>query len=662
MNQRYASAIKRRIIQKYLSDNNRSPSPEKLRELISAEIEIRPNLDIVGFSSLDITKPRMNTASSISTENLNRAAIQDDYSVIDQRINDLIETLEDCFRAGKNTINKTSKLISSIESRLNNLLLLKGKANVFAYGIEENFETQDLVDFKTTTGTVESRAVSLKRSSRTLIPLDSAKISFSSIGKAGIIGASSNSPISTLKSADGKFWEYQIITANKTGRVMCVIDLDLKEPAYISDVKVVGTSLSVNSKTHVSLFYSIDGKSFAASSKESLLITGDNIFGIGVQDIKRLRIIFSKDVSDDIDGNSFIYLFSLDSIELYSDYYTDKKESVIYLGPYEVYDEQLNPVNFSLATIEKSTCCSVPAGTQVAFFLSKDNENWHSASCSGDIPSIVSFSNLNPAGSESYIDGTSSASSLTDNILENMDLDFGKEAYLNLYINSDFADKVVLQNIYLKRNLPNGQPLYGTEAGWFYKDETGEYSCAFYIESHEGRFIELGNTSAEIDGRPVTGSVFIQAGYHSFKTNRSNWKSVGQGLLTLNDLKLEDNLYPFNHKLIIEGYSYSNGFSGEKLYNGMDSYFGVLCKYVSPERFYAEGNGDLTIYTIEKFDGSIFFKVKVDPGNFSWKSEDVEIDYLLRSDQTNQLYIKILLTTSDVRFSPRVHSLKVRVL
>lgn len=663
MNKQYTDTLKRRVVQQYITENGRSPSSEKLRELMQVETDRRAGLDIVGFSSLDITKPGLGEGSSASDERTIRTAISDDYTTIEKRIDSLSETLEDAFRANKNTSNRIAHMLGAVESRLNNLLLLKGKADPFTYGIEEVFDTQNFVDFKTTTATVEGKVAGLRRSNRTLVSLADAKLSFSSIGKAGVISASATTPISTLKEADGKFWEYHVLSPSAVGRVNCIIDIGLKAPVFLSDIKIVGSSIGTNSQTKVNVFYSVDGKAYASAGiKDSVLNTGETTFGIGIDQVQKVRILLSKDASDEKDGTAYLYLFSLDSIELYSDTYTASKESVLYLGPYPVYDELGNPVNFSMATIQNSTCCELPEGTQIGFFLSKDNESWKPASCSGSIPSIVSFSNLNPAGSMSYLDSSLSENSLTTSILPDMDIEFGKEVYSNLYIASDYADGVVLQNILFKRNLPSDYDLYGTKSGWFYNKDAGTYSCHFYIGSHEGRYFELGNTSAKIDGRIVTGSVYVQAGYHSFQTNRTNWLNITNELTTLDDLKAEDVLYPYNHKLLIEGYSYSDHFSGEKIYNGADSHFGVLCSYVSPERFYAEHDGDLTVYTIEYFDDHLFFKVKTDPGDLSWKNEEVEIEYMLRSGSSNELYIKAILTTSDVKRSPKIHSIRVRVL
>ena len=663
MNKFYSEALKRRVVTEYISENGRSPSKEKLFELLRDEEARRAELDIVGFSSLDLDKPSFGGTSSLASEQMNRSSISDDFTVSQKRIDSAATLLEESFRGAKATAIRINKSFASIERVLNNLLLLKGRADVFTHGVEEGFEGQELVDQEQTTATVEPGSVTLRRAGETRVSLETAKLPFSAISKAGVISARANTPISSLKSPDGSFWEYRVVTAAATGRTSCIIDVVFDEPQYVSEVKITGLALDAGSKVSLNVFYSTDGTAYSTGQSQELAMnSGENRVGIGIDEVKKLRILVSKTHSDYEDAGSHVYLFSFDALEVYSDHYTSDLKSTVFLGPYEVLDDDLSVVNFSMATLSSGTCCTIPDGTQVAFWLSKDGENWYSASCSGDTPSVVSFDNLNPSGSESWIDDSISENSLTDQKILDSDLEFGKEAFTNLYLDSDYADKIVRDNIRVKRNLPNGSDLYGTESGWFYDDRGSEYSCHFYVDSMEGVYMSFGNTSAMVDGRQVTGTTHLAQGYHSFRTSKHNWLGVSEDLTSLDSLKKEDKLYPFNHKLMIEGYGYLNEFAGERIYNGTDSYFGVLCKYVSPERFYAEHDGDLSVYTIEDFDGNLFFKVKTDPSDLSWKQEDVEVEYMLRSSDSNTLYVKAELTTSNTRISPRVHSIKVRVL
>ena len=53
--------------------------------------------------------------------------------------------------------------------------------------------------------------------------------------------------------------------------------------------------------------------------------------------------------------------------------------------------------------------------------------------------------------------------------------------------------------------------------------------------------------------------------------------------------------------------------------------------------------GNLDIYTIENYNGNLYFKVKIDSSDSSYSNEFVEPEYMIRTEDTNTLYIKALL-------------------
>ena len=131
--------------------------------------------------------------------------------------------------------------------------------------------------------------------------------------------------------------------------------------------------------------------------------------------------------------------------------------------------------------------------------------------------------------------------------------------------------------------------------------------------------------------------------YHSFTTSHSNWHDIPEGITNHTDLEEQDPVYPFNHKLIIEGYKYPSNFAGARVYEGVDEYFGSLLEYVSPEEFEEEENdGNLHIYTVESYDGRLYFKVKADSADGSWALERTKVEYMLRTEDTSICILKLL--------------------
>ena len=666
--ERYTQALRKRVIKEYIKNNSRSPSKAQVNELMHQGAIKYPGLDSVGFCSVDFLKiePDFMKVSSAKDENVFRFTGHDDLLAIDEKVDDLIQSVEDTQQGFKATATRVKKLLRKIDRRLNNLLILSGKTDAFVYGVEESFETHDAVDLELTDAAVEAGYVTLGRSGYNKLDLTNAEFSVTPLADKGIIGTQNIGGVASLKDIDGKIWEYHIETNYSVGRVGISINVDLDEPKYVGDIRITGNSIDSNALTTYRVFYSIDGKTFEESGYgRQDFGTGENQVSLGIEDVSKIRIVLEKEGADHSDSESrHRYIFAADSLEIYTDKYKINQKSTLILGPYSILDESGNPVNFTMATLGTDTCCLIPRKSSVSFFLSKDKENWFPASFTGESLSVVYFNTTNPVGTYAFLDESKDSRSLIDVAPTNVDFTFGKDLFLNLYIDSEYSSKFVLRNTVVKRNLPQTNlKLYGVSSGWFVDESTYEYKCAFRVDDIEGRIIDFGSTSAYINGRQVTGQVHVPEGYHTFKTSHTNWHDVPEGILSHTDLEEADPAYPFNHKLIIEGYNYPKTFQGNRIYEGVDEYFGSLLEYVSPEKFEQEENdGNLSIYTIEDYEGTLYFKVKADPSDGSWLYEHVKVDYMLRTEDTSDLYIKALISTRDITVTPNIHSISVRVV
>ena len=510
--------------------------------------------------------------------------------------------------------------------------------------------------------------MTLGRDGAALNAINATSLNFYTSSDRGFITAKPSTNINCIKEEDGNIWDYYVYTNYKTGRVSLVIeaDFDADDGIYIGEVRLTGSGIDVNSLTSWNVLYSLDGSTFNSIDSERIFRKGMNSFSVGLESVKKLQVILTKDAADDVSpsGGQHAYIFSLDSLEVTSNKFNRNSESVLYCGPYEVTDEFNQPVNFSLATLSSGTCCILPEKSSVSFFLSKDNINWYPASYTGDSFSVVQFNSTNPAQSINLIDESKSQNAVIVEPTGTVDVEYAKEGLLNLYVSDEWSDKFVLRNTYVERNLPQGSlELYGVKSGWFYDEGSQQYKTTIEITSIEGRMIDLGVSSAYIDGRLVSGQVNLPKGYHRFSTPESNWYQVPTGIDNADDLREQDPLYPFNHKLIVEGYDYSSDFSGEKVYNGVERYFGSLLEYVTPEKFNnSEFNNDLNIYTIEDYYGNLYFKIKIDPSDSSWQNEQVYVKYMLRLDEVNTLYVKAILKSNDSTLSPHILSFQARVV
>jgi hypothetical protein len=668
----YPDALRRRVILDYIKEHSRSPSREQIFELIQQKSAEYPNLNTLGFSSYDVRTPSFGEVSSAEKQNKNRFAIRDDLVVINKKADELVQLLEDSYRSFISTADRAMKLGKSIDARLDNLRLLSSNLDMFVYGMEETFDTVEFVDLEKSTTQVNPGYVTLGRRRFIKQDLSAARFEITSTSPKGKVFGSSNTSTRALLEEDGKKWEYMVTAGSSLGRVTTIISIDLntdEKGQYVGDIRLTGDPIDSNSKQYATVYYSLNGTSYTALEPgERKFVKGENTFCLGKEGVQKIKIALSKFAADTVRGSSHTYLFSLDSLEILTGEYTVDKTSTMYAGPYYISDDLGNPINYSLATLSHGTCCIIPDRTSISFFLSKDNENWIPASFTDEALSVVQFSISNPVGTEAFLNGELKKDSLTTDtdLLSAYDvsIEYGKEAICNLFIPEEFSKKFVLQNTRLKRNFPGGKKnLYGISSGWFIDKENLQYKTSIHVDAIEGVSLNLGSTSAYLNGRLVTGTITLPQGYHDFSTSFSNWYDVEGGIKTAAELEAKDPNYPFNHKLLIEGYPYPMDFSGDKVYGGMAEYFGSLLKYVTPERFTgAEFDGDLSIYTIEEYNGNLFFKVKIDPADSSWVDEWIKIEYMLRTDDVNTLYVKAILRTSDTSITPNINRFQVRVV
>jgi hypothetical protein len=663
----YQDTLKRRTVQRFIVENNRSPTEAELRDLFIKSKREYPSVDQVGISGYDIVKPQFKDRSSIVDENQNRRAIFSDMSTMSSRLDELAQLLEDSFRGFISTKIRTSGLLNQLESRLDNLLLLNGNVDVFIEGIEETFDTQESIDFSKTTASVESGFCTLGRTGYSVVDLAEAKISYSAIAEKGLVGTQVSSPIEYLKEEDGTFWEYLVYTNTRQGRVTAVIDIDLDDSAYVNDLRFVANPVSVNKKATYTAFYSLDAQTYTAVEPvERVVVSGENQVNIGIEGVKKVRINISKDVSDNTTTvqNQYVYVFSLDSLKLYTDQYVSSNISELYAGPYSIVDQEGQNVNFTKATL---TACTISAdNTSVSFFLSKDNATWLPVNTKDSAGAVVSFTDGSRAGTWNVIDETQTENRLTEIVPPLLEVDFSTEAIINIEVDEAFAPLVPFSSISVKRNIVDPSLLdeiYQVAPGWYLDHSTSQYTTTVYVDAPEGRYLDLGHTGAFINGAAVNGLVHLTQGTSVFATSDANWREIPVGLVDLQSLKREDPLYPYNHKYIIEGYNYTGAFAGEQFYAGVAEYYGRLLEYVPPELFNnSEFDGNLGIYTVDDIEGTLFFKVKVDKTDASWINEKFEADWLVSRDESNQIWVRAVLSSSDSSQSPAIDFFKIRVI
>ena len=666
--QAYQKTLKRRVIQRFVRDNKRSPTETELRELVKREHGAYPSVNQVGISGYDLVYPQFGKPSSASAENTNRQALIDDVLTLNSRISNIAEKLEDSFRGFYSTARRTSNLLTVIESRVDNLLLLNSSVDVFVNGVEEDFSSQDAVQLDDSDATVEAGYATLGRTGYSAVDLSQVKIKASAVAERGIKGQTATNPLESLKEDDGSFWEYLVYTDYSQGRVSLVLEIEFPDPEYVGEIRLGVAPINTNRQMTATLMYSFDGQTFSAHEPVEQPVTRQELmFNLGLESVKRVRILLSKDAADSktSSNNQDVYVFSIDSLKIYSDKYTDSSFSTLVMGPYDILDAEGKPVYFTKAAL--SACAIEPEDTSIAFFLSVDREDWQSVSVDSDSLQYLSFADGSSTQSVGLVDGSLKGGALLEGVDGLEEVNFADEAVLNTYVDSTYSGLVPLRSIVIKRNTPEdgASEILGVAPGWFLDTETAQYITTVYVATPEGRYIDFGSTGITVNGTPMSGEVHLKQGYSLLSTADSNWQEIIVGITDIESLKANDPLYPYNHRYLIEGYPYTSAFSGDQIYTGVDEYFGRKLEYVAPEFFaFLDTTDDnyWTAFTIENVDGNLYFKVKVNKGDASWLEERVVPDWSVQSASSNQVYVKLVFSSSNSECSPVVESFKVRVI
>lgn len=663
----YAETLKRRAITSFVSTNKRAPTEEEVRELVRKVQEAYPNADQVGISGYDIVRPGFRAASSVADETVNRAAMLDDMDTLSTRIEGLARKLEDGFRGFYATSRQTFDMLDALEGRANTLLLVNGSSSLpFLAGAEEDFYTHEAIDFANTTAQVENGYVTLNRTNLSAMDLSLATIRASVVSAKGVLSSEVVEATDTLYQEDGRFWQYVANTSYAQGRVSLVLEVELDAPAYVGDLRLYLSALSVNKPLTATIFYSLDGNTFSAAEPAEQPVTQSEMqFAVGQAGVRKLQILLSKNAADASTASSrqWVYLWMLDTVKIFTDGYVANKSSELIAGPYEMKDAEGTPVMFTKASL--SACTIEPTYTSADFYLSTDKATWLPIDHKGKGLDYVSFGTAGRGGHVAFHDAAVAAQGLVEQP-GIFGLAFEDEAVLNAYIPQASVPLVTPKGLTLKRNYPGSEDeLLQAVAGWVFNADTGQYATTVYIAEAVGRYIDFGPFPVSINGQTVSGRAFLPQGYSVVGVNDSNWQEIETTGLTADALRQQDSLYPYNHRYLIQGYTYGSSYTGERVYTGVSEYFGRLLRYVVPEAFDILTPSDSRYYNVFTFVDTSdrrYVKIKVDKSDSSWRDELVDSDWIVQTSADNKIYVRAVLQSSEAGLTPQIQSFKVTVI
>jgi hypothetical protein len=552
--------------------------------------------------------------------------------------------------------------LKNIERNVNKDLLLFSKSDEFLYSIVEHFNDERNINKELSTNfSVTNGKLTLGYSQVGSEDFIDGDVSYSIRHRIGSsFGEERFSNFSNVLRKDNNFYKTTAYSNIENDIVDFIIDVKFKTAREVNEFMFVIEAIEINSKMKFQCYYTKDGVSYdPVFESDSTIKQNENLISVNQKDITGLKIIISKYNADTKVNNRYGYIFAFDYIGLVRKLYRVDKESTIYLGPYQIINEEGTPIYYSMATLKGGTCCIVEEETSIDFYLSKDNVNWFKADYEVIENDIVMFDSINDNIEDSSIFTriNNTEAFFTSNTIEGISTR-PNEKMINYFIEN--LSRFNLDTLRIKRNSKKAaSTAIGDKFnGW--KKAGDSIQCYFIVKETEGRYIDFGPRSCILNGNSVTGKVFLKKGKHHISTSQYKFIDAPELIKNISELRRADALYPYNHKYLIEGFDYSSKYNGEKVYQGLSEVYESELKYVNPARF----NALSTEYDVYTLIDNKYLVCRFENIN-NIEKEYFEVESKTRVDgasTSNLLYIKAVLKSVNQNITPKIDQIQVRVI
>ena len=682
------SLIKEILIKEFIKTKKRAPTVSEMHHSYNEFLLANPKYKTLGLAAGTKFHFNQQVNKESSAENFNESLSRclDEQKSLIKTLKTLDEKSESTFRIYNNKFTESLNEIRGIERAINKNLLLHSKDDIYTHGIVESFQDYNMINFNESNIYMFNGKVTLGFSKVAGNEFDSKDLSYRVASRSGgsLIQRNLNNISSALKE-DGNFFKVLVFCDRPNETIDFHVDLDFSQAKHIDTLKFTTQAVESNSKITYRCYYSLDETNYQECFESALTVANnENFVEVNKDNVKSIRLTFSKDGYDYKDGNHFVYIYALDFIGGTTKRFKINEESVLSLGPYKVLDENNEEVNFSMATIKGGTCCIVPDKTSIDFYLSKDKINWFKTDYIGSGKQVIQFEE-----SEEPFDGTGyftpyETNRVTTNFnaliedYSNIKIDLAPhQKLLNFYILEEDFKNIVKKSLKIKRNvcLKENQITYEAKEGWW-KSDNNYFCTQFEVTEPEGRYFDFGERSCFINGKLLSGKHFVPYGVHKFKTSEENWFDLNlineQSIAHESQLREVDVLYPYNHKYVIEGFKYSTSYRGSKRYKGADKVFSFGLREVSNQKFLLDSSLENFTFIKSIFENvqgaevsAVFIMLNVKTETGEAKNEKYDIKCKKRTNveaDNNELYVKAVLKSLDVTVTPKIDQIQVRVI
>lgn len=674
-------------------------------------------------------KPKSSSSSSLYNDT--NEVILDDLSILYRNMFLLSNQSMKTFDRWRSRITNLEAQLDNLGDRVQNLLIVTQDTEGFFNFVSDVFADTEKIDIPNS-----SMVVDLNREQVTIGPNDSGAtrvnlnlikpedISFIVLTRKDLQAnavAEGGEPINAFVDAT-KFWQNRLFM-NKPGPV--VVELKVKlgdEPVKISRISMKLHAANTNSSVTITPLISNDNFNFTQLSTASFSqsVTNKATFTFPPTTAKYVKFILAKDGFDHLDGLLYVYEFGADEIAFYKEGFLPDSSNILFTKALSVKDTDGNLAKFSRVSL--NVCELVPSDdSNIDYAVAASNTIIDPASLnfvsidplerSNPInPTIVNFTDL----TEFEFGNTTSAglwvkvSYDADNADENLVnpgpsfalvadpptvtasgvgtgvttttsgiryvLPTNSERILDYQFDSglDFKDNdiVIFRNLGLQGDNTN---VRGVQAGWGFAEPN--YNTTIEVKNSSGIVIDFGDKNIIIDGVLTKGEVRITQGVHIVGVHKSNFAAVASTATTEDELKALDTLYPHNHKLLIEGYPYPSGFTGDQIYTGVDLFAEQRMRQVSPfDIFRSIPTNDYNKFALDldaqkedslgtAKDPSRVIIVKTDASNPDFINERFVVRLKVNTSTLSFTYIVLRadLTTNDPEVAPILDSYRIRL-
>ena len=630
-----ATTHKQYILERLMLDyfyNGVIPTSTQLEADLASYMLDHPNLNEPVSKSKDWSLDQGSYSSAAHIHDI-ADTVSQDVGVITREVYRIAEMGIRFYDRWTNEMKRLAAYARKLEQRVDSLLLLNNDTMGFFAYVGDVFSDMNNVDTDETTARVDlySGSVSInpyvselsaQGSLINLSHITESDITFQPLNKkpgVAYMTTGDGNMISNVFKTNNSTWVGRVISESG-GEMVCELKVKLGTKDYdVSRLSVQFSGPLGTSDSTVTCLYSADGYtwSLVPSSDPTKTMTANASWVFPLTSMRWIKLVMHKPAPDSTDNS---YVFSISHIKLFGSEYDSSVGNIFVSSAMQAVNASGNPILFSLVALD--SCEELVDGTGIDYSISasKDNEIWTdwmmispSSFTKVLYPKII---NLSGADWKDNLDidnvilfDEPEEELRVDPVQKRITRSFNNTAEFSTHLlgyrfkSSNYgvintailispeedpdpiSNSVVVWRNTRYRNIldyPDTLTVRGSVRGWGF--DGSEYNCYFEVIDSNGKTINFGDKECSIDGSRVSGAVTIPAGVHKFTTNKDNWYDISDvyisggwsptlPLSTQEDLESIDPLYPYNHKLLIDGFPYPTGdkFIGEKIYTGTDN-------------------------------------------------------------------------------------------